>query len=708
MTVTTKRPLARWWTSTISSLRLGWRADAIVIILALVIVAAVSTGIVAAERAVSRAEASSLARTLADAPPESSSLRITVADVFTPSPGDPLVVPRRKLESAAETIEPAVMALYDNPRIVVDSPTFTAQAIDDLAPSSPTTLVLRVQEQLDDHATLAQGGTPLVVPDEISADGEEIAVVEVVIASDTADDLQWTVGTSVLVGPTTDDALFRGYDNLPAPFIVRVAGIVDLDDIDDRFWAGDPRLHRAIVEDTGVGANFTVFAAVTEEQLPFVLSMLGGRAALRVEQRWDLVPGRVTMANVDEVTTALQASDAATVRTAPFGRPAVSIGLLPVLDEEASVRGASRDAVRIASIGIAAAAIGAFVLLQQMAADRRRPWWAQARSRGAGAVAMVSAATTTTAAVVALGSVIGVAVGLLLVGEAPGGVPLGTVAAFAVAMLVVDATQQTIEVRRSLRQTPGRPSRWARAAALLVIVIALASVVTLRRGGAVAGGDGIDVVVLLPIVFVPLAVALTVIAGAHAFLRGRTIGGLSLGVGRLVGVRRAVELRGGPSMVVAVSLAATVSSMSTVLAWSFDASGEPLVDAARGAFVAAAIGSWVLALAGVGVTTLVTMRRRRADQRLLSALGAGAGEFARSVRAELLPLVAVALATGALASTIVLAALDRRLDVTLLTGSDVPSTVTRLGGTLIVMASLFASTLGIVRLAVARRRAGQR
>ena len=203
-----------------------------------------------------------------------------------------------------------------------------------------------------------------------------------------------------------------------------------------------------------------------------------------------------------------------------------------------------------------------------------------------------------------------------------------------------------------------------------------------------------------------VAVAIVAVATFSGLRRGRSIGGLELGVGRLVGLRRAAEMGGAPSLVVAVAVAACVAAVSASIAWSsWDASdgvaGGPLGDVARGAFAAAAVAAWLLGVASIGTVTVITMRRRRRDAELLAALGAERSEFRRAVTAELAPLVGFGLVVAALAAWITVTALEGRLDLEVLSGAVV--TVPRFAGaTFAVVGSLFVVAVVVMRLAVAR------
>jgi hypothetical protein len=251
---------------------------------------------------------------------------------------------------------------------------------------------------------------------------------------------------------------------------------------------------------------------------------------------------------------------------------------------------------------------------------------------------------------------------------------------------------------------PG-PSRWRRAAATVVVVIAAASVVALRRTG-ISAGAGNDPLVALPLALVPVAMAIVAVAVFSGLRRGRSIGGLDLGVGRVVGLRRATEMGGGPSLVVAVAVAACVAAVSATIGWSLrdasdGAAGGPLGDVASDAFAAAAVAAWLLAIASIGTVTVITMRRRRFDAGLMVALGADRSEFRRAVTAELAPLVGFGLLVASVAAWITVAALEGRLDLDILSGAVV--TVPRFAGaTFAVVGSLFVVAVVVMRLTVAR------
>ena len=871
---------------TAAAMRVSWRTDGAVILASLVLVVAVVAGVVASQRAVEAAEEQSLVTALASAPADQTRLRVVVTDQFAADAGvNPLAAPQAAANDAASSIDPLVLSIYGPPRVVVDSPRFGALQIDGAQPASPTGIVLRTHDDLASRSTLLSGRAPRPTDEQI--DGRPVFEVEV--ASQTAETMGWAVGTDILVESDPADPLFRVFTGVPDPFWVRVAGIAELAPPDDPYWSNDVRLHRPVVADTALGADFTAYASIPPDQLPVLLTTLGGRSGLRVEQRRDLDSTLVNLSNTDAIQRAITAVESATSATGGLGRPAVTIGLGPVLREESARRDVTRAAVLVANVGVMAVAVAALVQFQRVASARRRPWWRQADARGAPPATLVASSLASTVAVVGLGVAIGVALGTTL---RDGAVASGRqdqrllLILFALALIAASAADQIVEVRTRIRGDGDRPkvSRPRRAAGVLVVVVAVASVVTVRRRGITLEGDSVDAVLLVPIIAVPLAAVVLVAAIVPRLLRGRRVGSLRLGVGRLVGIRRGLTPNTEPGLmpvvalamsitIVGVAVATSINSGITDQAWrdvgaparidtsdaavvdrlaaepgavvarfgdtaalvehnaeivgvelvnvevdgqrrltdktpirvdtpdalgmrrddgtlpavateflggrpvtigdritgvgSFadlevtvvaltspiagndddallvdrsslesmtgapasldlawfdgpippDIAADPAVDiversaieaarlddpltrAARNAFIAAAAAAALLSVAAVVAHLVVTMRARRRDVGLLAALGADTHEFARSVRAELIPAVVLGSIIGAATGTLTIAVLDGRLDLGPLTGAT--STPIALGvlTTVIVVAAILLTIVVVVALA---------
>ncbi len=879
---------------TSASIRVSWRTDGAVLVAALVLVAVVVAGVVAAQRAVETAEEQSLVAALDAARDDQTRLRISIADRFGSSGrGDPLATPIAAVDDAAERLDPLALSVYGPARHVVDSARFAAVDVDGVPPASPTGIVLRVHDDLDTRATRATGRAPGPTDDRV--DGHP--VVEVEVSSGTAAAMGWSVGSEILVESDPTDPLFRVFTGVPDPFVVRVTGTLDLDPPADDYWSGDVRLHRPIVADTAVGANFTVYVSIPPDQLRELIATLGGQTALRAEQRRDLDPARVDLSNATMVERAVTSVESSTSATAGPGQAAVTIGLGPVLQEEAARRSVARAAVLVATVGAMAVATATLVQLVRVAGVRRRPWWQQASARGATRTALVLSSLISTAAAVGSGTVIGAAAGRALRAGAPSGAGSDQrelLIAFAVVLVLAALADQIVEARSRLGtdDAPRPASRVRRAVGALVVIVAVASVLTVRRRGLSLDAGSVDAVLLAPIVFVPLAGVVLVAAVLPRIAGRRGLGSLRIGVGRLLGVRRGLAPQSEQGLLPVVGLATCVAVVASAIAmsistgieeWSWHDVGaqarvdtsdldvvdaiaaqpgalvarygdtptlvrhrgevvavelasldvaehrrltegtpaevdlpgdldvarddgtlpvvttgelggrrievgdtisgvgsfdglemtvvdvvpgvltraadtvladrralealigrdagldlawfsgpvpadlatdpeveivdraelararlaDPLTGAARDSFIAAGIAAALLSLLAAAAHLVVTMRARRRDVGLLAALGADAAEFARAVRAELLPSVVIGAIVGTIAGGVTIAAFDGRLDLGPLTGADRTPIALDPVATVIVVLAIVLAIAATVWLA-GRRTAGDR
>ena len=542
------------------------RSDLVSILAALVMVVMLTTGIVASQRSLVAAQEDSLALALDDAGGEQVRLGVVVVDEFGQgTTTDPLEPATAAVDAVAATIDPTVLDLYGSPRHAIDAPSVTVVDVDGTTPASPTTVVMRVHDGLDARADVVAGRPPTSIDERV--DG--LRVVEVAMTAESLSTMGWGVGTETIVESDPSDPLFRVFTGVPDPFVLRIVASLELDPVDDPYWAGDGRLHRPVVTDTAVGAEFTVFASVAPDQLPGVVSVFGGRSGLRVEQRRDLDRTRIDLGNVDTVERAVTRLESSTTTNASLGQPAVTIGLRPVLAEESDRRDVTRAAAAIAAIGAIAVGVAVLVQFQRVASARRRPLWRQVRSRGSSAATLVASSVTVMAIAVGVGVVFGVVCGAAIAdGADTASADQGRLLATLVIVLVGAATaDQVVEVRSRL-DDGGRRSRARirRAIAVLVVIVAAASVVSLRRRGIRFDGGEIDPLLLIAVVAVPLAAIVVVQAALPRIIGSRRIGSLRLGVGRLVGTRRGLAVHTEPGVLPVMAIATSVAVLGVVVA----------------------------------------------------------------------------------------------------------------------------------------------
>lgn len=557
---------------------MGRRSEIGVWTVVVAVLATVVFGAVAAPRLLRDAEERSLAQAVDRAPIGARQLVVrVVGDYPAGSEQAPLGLQRRRLDDVADELPSALLDRFVDERYVADSPRFSVafEAVrpvppdpdDDSArtvPSLPTFLTFRVHPELDDRSRLVIGRR--AAPTDRTLNGLPVFEFELTPAS--AEELGWAIGDVITLSVDPSDLVTRSFNTgLPGDFHAELVGLRDLDDVDDRYWFGDPRLHRPTIADTGIGANVFVFAAVHPDQLPTRPFLVDGRSPFALEQRRDLDPATVTLDSVDEILDGVLEVEASFANQPTLSRPGVVTGLRPVLETEIGQRDAARSTLGLAAVGVLAVALTTLGQLLVASAGRRRGWLTVARARGASRSQVIVAAAAEVAVLAAIGVVVGGGAALLVAPDARADLELPLVIAAFAGAVVSAALVACSEVLRPVTVS-GRPNahpgvgRWGRIGGIVLVAVAVGAVVTFRRRGAPVETSGIDPLVVLVPVLVPLAIVFLA-RRAVPWLVGRFAArGLRLRTGWLVGLRRVAGAPDASTGVLAVTvLALTVTAL---------------------------------------------------------------------------------------------------------------------------------------------------
>lgn len=528
---------------------------------------------VAAPRLLREAEAESLEQAIERAPVGARQLVVRVLeDAPAGTLADPLEPARERLAGIGAEIPASVLDRFVGERFVADTARFAVsshgapgdEGAEREEPALPTFVTFRVHPELDEHSALVDGRR--AVATDRTVDG--LAVFEFELTPDGAAELGWELGETVELTVDPTDPVTRSFNQgLPGDFVAELVGLRELDPADDRYWFGDPRLHRPTVADTGIAATVFVFGIVHPDQLPtrpFLLDSTG-RSPFALEQRRDLDPGAVTLDSVGELRDGLASLEASFASQPTLTRPGVVTGLRPVIETELGQRDAARSTLVLAAAGVLGVALTTLAQVLVGAAGRRRGWLTVARARGASrphvvVAAMAEMAVLASVAVVLGGTAAWVATpGSGLGAEGPLVVATWLGAVVCAGMLAVSEGLRPVTVSGRPNPHPGL-GRWARIADLVLVAAALGAVVTFRRRG--VPDATVDPLVVLVPVLVPLAIV-RLTRGSIPWVLGRVARrGLALGTGRLVGLRRvAASPDAAVGMVTVIVLALTVTAL---------------------------------------------------------------------------------------------------------------------------------------------------
>ncbi len=511
---------------------------------------------VAAPRLLAQAEADSLELAIEQSPLSARQLTIRLIDDFGPGlDRDPLEDQREALENIAAGIDPALLDRYGPARFIADTSRFSVIGVDvqevpvgepdatPVPPALPTFLTFRLHSELDEYSTLV-AGRPAVRTDRRLDDKR---VFEFELTTESAAELGWAIGDAMLLTTDASDLVTRQFSGgLPDQFVAELVGLRELTPPDDPFWFSDARVHRPTVADTGTGANVFVFGMIVPDQLPSRPFMISQRSPYFLEQRRDLVEGSVRLDNVDDTLAGLISLDASFARQPTLSRPGVTASLGPVLEIEHDQRQAARSTLVLAAVGVFGVALTTLVQLLVASLARRRGSLTVARARGASRPQVVAASVVELAIVVTLAAAVGAVLATMFVGG-PGtaterslvaGLWIGSVGAAGLLAAVEGLRPLTVSARPSAHPGLGR---WGRVGGWLLVVVALAAVVTFRRRGLAIDAPGIDPLIVMLPVLVPLAIVYVTRWVLPFVLRQVAERGLALGLGRLVGLRRGVD-----------------------------------------------------------------------------------------------------------------------------------------------------------------------
>ncbi|MGW1022522.1 ABC transporter permease [Streptomyces sp. NPDC002577] len=442
-------------------------------------------------RAVDAYESEGLRRDIAGAAPAS-----TVLELSTPQPGLEIAQPARE-----EAMRPEALAAVHRKalgRLPGPLRANTAESaygvrtseslvgLDSWLPSlnAPPRFTLAAQSDLAGHATVRKGRLPTAA----GAVTEGTREVEAAATAETARVMRLRVGSVVSLGGFPD-----------RPLAVRITGIVDPRRPQGGYWSAEPVLRTpgmAALPSSTPQFYWQAGLLLAPGAAPALLGSQG-----KPERYWRFAPatGQLTAqdapALVDRVASLEGGPGLLTMRRIAGATASFSTGLETVVGSYTTTREAITPIVAVAAFGLGAVGAVVLVMTGGLIAARRAAELALLRARGGSLRGIAGRLLAETAVVALPAAACGLLLAVLAVNEAR--LLPAVLGAAAVALLACIALPvRAVVAHRSPRAhgerddlALARPGRSRTVAELTALVLAVGSVLALRRSGAAGAGD---------------------------------------------------------------------------------------------------------------------------------------------------------------------------------------------------------------------------
>jgi putative ABC transport system permease protein len=449
-------------------------------------------------------------------------------------------------------LPPSVQQIIESDTWVIDSPRFLISAIpaEGVDPVFPSFIRLRYQEDIADHVSLEEGRMPAPAEPVLVELGEDcpltgdeedpealdcaevrVPVFEVAVTRETLDYLPVDVGGEMLLTPDScrvrrcggpgsaivdDDAYFAIPSfSLQYRIVVRIAGLLGIDDADAEYWYGDPRLHRPRIVSN---ADFTVVygTGLMAPEVYRAVQRQTGRAQWSHTWRYFVDPERIVEDEVEQLTADLSTLLGEFPPSSFFdtGHMEVRTKLPDLLEEYVDQREVAVAMLSMSVTGVLAIAVGLILTLASLVTERQRRGLVLLRSRGASRIQLVAWRGWQGLMITAPPALLAHYLAMALVPGpevAPARLGVGLVAV-ATVFIVVASGSVSFGDLGALERTPGLPRRASSRRLVFdgfVVALAVGAVVVVRRRGSVGtGGESFDALVAAAPVLLALAVGL--------------------------------------------------------------------------------------------------------------------------------------------------------------------------------------------------------
>lgn len=526
-------------------------------------------------------------------------------------PGDPFRSVRDTGDAfASSEVPPALGGVISGHYYLVDTPRFEVAAVpgEDLSHPFPVYLRYRYQEGIEDRVDLVTGQLPQTqepvailvgegcpedpdaqtqLIDELSAGGTveiecvltEVPHFQVAVSASTAEAMGLEVGRRVVLTPDPTDRLVFGLsgDELDYRFVMSISGIIELDDVADEYWYGDPSLHQpAIRENADLRVIYATGLMGPDDYGP----MLGvtGEAGRSYVWRHFVDPDLVVTAGADTLQAELtnfQLQYSAVSREPTDYTVVTQLGRL--LDTHEAQRAQTVSLLSLSVAGLFAVVVSVVAVLSVLMTRRQHAAIVLARGRGASSGQMALTRFYGSLLLVIPAASAGYAVAAAVFPDTGSLVPyrVTVIMATLILLCLVGAGLNVFIAPLGLLRPSSlvalpRGSTRRVVVEVLVIVVAAGSVLLLRRRGQAEPSEaGFDLLLAVAPTMVVLAVALLLIrVYPHLISALALLAAQARGLVAFVGLRRIRRMDFGShlpllAIVVCVATAAFASTLST-------------------------------------------------------------------------------------------------------------------------------------------------
>ena len=395
----------------------------------------------------------------------------------------------------------SIQSVVNDTNWIFDSPRYSVSDVPGTQPFPFERFMrFRYQSEIDDNIRMLMGNLPAPrdpIPLPCAGDcppaDQPVELFEVAISTETATQLDLTIGDQLILEPDSADPQNRSRDfnALNFTIVIEVSGLFEILDPEDPYWFEDPRLHRADEVETPDTLIFYATSLISPDDYGRLLG-LNSTATWNYNYRYYVDPQAFDAGLLDELSTDVLNAEftyAGAGGTTPPDTFYLRTGLSSLFNRFEARQQQAIAVLALAAIGLLAVTFAVIGLLAALIVDRRRSSIALQRGRGASSAQLTTSQAVEGVLLAVPVVLLGYVAALLLVDSRPSVLSLAAVLVMIVVTAVILVTAALPYFRMPLRELEETSPAQKRASTrrivveLTIVILAVAGVVLLRRRG---------------------------------------------------------------------------------------------------------------------------------------------------------------------------------------------------------------------------------